>query len=90
MINCLKKYFFGIIGLLLILFSFFFGLYMGVYWGLIGGLVDIINAIKAMETTPWPIFIGVIKVFLCPFIGFGSFIAPLFFGIVCIKLHDNY
>jgi phage-related protein len=74
-----------IIGILLVLAGLAFGLYVGVYVCFIGGIVDIINEVKAVNTSVAGVAFGVLKMMFATFLGGLSAIILVLPGIAFIK-----
>jgi len=58
-----------VIGVLLIIGGFALGLYVGFWVMLIGGIVQIIDQVKATDTSTWLVTLGVIRIIFAAFVG---------------------
>lgn len=64
-----------VIGVLMCIAGVVLGLYAGVWWAFIGGIVDIVNEVKAVDTSAMNIAIGCAKVVFAG--GIGAFSAMI-------------
>lgn len=58
-----------ILGVILMVIGVFVGLYLGIWWAFVGGIVDIVNEVKAVETSGLAIAIGAAKIVFFELIG---------------------
>jgi len=61
-----------IFGIFLVVSGVLFGVWAGIWWAFIGGIVDVVNEIKAVDTSAVNIAIGIAKVFFAVPIGYAA------------------
>lgn len=58
------------------------GLYSGIWWAFIGGIIQIIEQVRAVELNSLQVALGVLKIMLSGFIGYG--VSMIFIGLATI------
>lgn len=68
------------IGFLIIATGFIFGAYVGIWFCFIGGIIDVIDAVKMVDTPAMMVAIGVSKVVFASPIGCLCALIPIIVG----------
>jgi len=75
-----KRWFFIVMGILVMLFSAVVGIYVGVWLCFIGGIMDIVNGFNHNPMEAFTIAIGVAKFFFSGVAGWLSFLVGVAIG----------
>lgn len=74
-----------VIGVLMCIAGVVLGLYAGLWWAFIGGIVDVVNEVKAVDTSAMNIAIGIVKIVFAGAIGAVSAIVLIVPGAALIN-----